>query len=120
MHTQQWIINDRPVGGSAPCANELICGQVVVPRQYAYCCPVCGSVWARRVITPSTPWFFWTMCCEKPECMKRNPNRLNIPGTIAQVWDQEFMLNLPLPVLKYETQTMFRNGDINTFINRTI
>lgn len=37
-----------------------------VIRHTAYCCPLCGEVWARRIYhAPDLQWAFYTRPCEK-------------------------------------------------------
>ena len=100
-YTQTWYLNGE-ILGSAPCSFERTHAQLHSPRQYAFACPVCGEVWARRIITPSTPWFFWTICCEK--CSAKNPNMLSLPGSVWLSYDQTYLDNLPLFILKHEAK----------------
>ena len=99
--TQTWWVQGR-ILGSAPIGLEYTCAQRHKPWSMAYCCPVCGEVWARRIISPSTKWFFWTMCCAK--CKDKNPNRLHTPGSIILPGDREFLDNLPHFMLAYEAR----------------
>jgi len=112
MPTQLWIINNRPVGGPSPISREFMRNQVVLPRQYAYFCPSCGDIWARRVVTPATPWFAWALHCNKPGCREKASKFMNPPGTVSLLWDTEFMLNLPLPVLKHDIETICKDWDL--------
>lgn len=102
--TQTWFIGKECLGTS-PIGMEYFGPTLATPRSYAFCCPVCGDVWARRIITPSTPWFFWTVCCKS--CAASNPNALAIPGSVWLSWDDGYLNNLPLPVLKAEFLNLF-------------
>jgi predicted RNA-binding Zn-ribbon protein involved in translation (DUF1610 family) len=107
-HTQTWMI-DGKLFAPAPIRFEHTHGQLHSPRSYAFACPHCGEVWARRIITPDTRWFFWTAPCRK--CAARNDNSLAIPGSIYVV-DAEFLDNLPLAVLQSECQTLCAQAPI--------
>lgn len=97
--TQTWVINGEDLG-SSPCSLEFTASISHPPRSLAFACPVCGEVWARRIISPATRWFFWSICCSA--CHASNPNALSIPGSIWLSWDREYLLNLPVSVLKAE------------------
>lgn len=99
--TQTWWVEGR-ILGSAPIAKERTCNEIHRPQSYAFCCPCCGEVWARRIISPPTKWFFWTGACRK--CADRNPNRLHTPGSIWQAWSPEYLANLPDFMLRYEAR----------------
>ena len=102
--SQTWFFGKSCLGTS-PVRPEYTCAVRHAPRSYAFGCPVCGEVWARRLISPSTPWFFWSICCKS--CSASNPNSLSIPGSIWLSWDEEYIRNLPLPVLKAEFLNLF-------------
>lgn len=108
-HTQTWFVGKECLG-TFPIGLERFGPTLASPRCYAFCCPVCGEVWARRLITPSTPWFFWTICCSK--CEERNPNSLAFPGSVYLPLDEDYAASLPPPVLRREVVLRLQKGPI--------
>ena len=106
---QTWMIAGR-LYGPFPISPELTHAQVHAPRSYAWACPHCGEVWARRIISPSPRWFFWTVCCEK--CKEKNDNSLTTPGSIWVSENRDYLDNLPVPIIQYECQLQCRTGAI--------
>lgn len=102
-YTQTWFINGRCLG-VFPAEKERTHEQYHAPRSYAWACPHCGEVWARRAITPHTRWFFWTVCCRA--CAPQSDNKFSVPGSIWTSSDHEFLLTLPLPILRHETELL--------------
>ena len=98
-YTQTWFV-DGSILGSAPCNLERTHNQLHSPRQYAFCCPLCGEVWARRIISPSTPWFFWTRPCSR--CGDPRSISWDTPGSVWISFDQTYLDNLPPFMLRYE------------------
>ena len=113
-HTQTWMI-DGKLFPPVPIRFEHTHGQAHSPRSYAFACPHCGEVWARRIISPDTRWFFWAAPCRK--CAARNDNSLAIPGSIFIV-DAEFLDNLPLAVLQSECKTLCAQAPIPAIYQR--
>ena len=107
--TQTWFINGRCLG-TFPVSQERTHNELHRARSYAFACPHCGEVWARRLV-PSSPWFFWTVCCES--CIAVNRNSLTPPGSIYLAWDDSYTANLPLPVLRYEAELLCKHRPVN-------
>lgn len=103
--SQTWFITGKCFG-TFPISLERTHNQLHPPRSYAWACPHCGEVWARRFV-PSSPWFFWTVCCEA--CTPKNTNSLTPPGSIYHSWDESYTQNLPLPILRYEAELLCKN-----------
>lgn len=66
------------------------------PHRLAWCCPVCGEVWARAVPDNETPWIFLRAPCRKHKyynevpggILARNPKKLEHSSMFwAQVID---------------------------------
>lgn len=107
--SQTWFIGKECLGTS-PIGMEYFGPTLATPRSYAFCCPVCGEVWARRIVTPSTPWFFWSICCSS--CENHNPNMLAFPGSVYLPLDDSYLASLPSPVLKREVFIRALKGPI--------
>ena len=98
-HTQTWWIAGK-VLGQWPMPLQQTHGTLHSPVSYAYCCPVCGDVWARRIIQPETKWMFWSLTCPKhPEApVWRRP-----PGSVLSLWMlTDPTMYLPKPLLARE------------------
>lgn len=98
-HTQTWFISGKCLG-QYPIGLAHTHGQLHPPHSYAYCCPVCGDVWARRIINPQTKWMFWAIRCPKhpDDPVWRRP-----PGSILTSWMvYDLSMDLPKPLLARE------------------
>jgi predicted RNA-binding Zn-ribbon protein involved in translation (DUF1610 family) len=96
---QTWFISGRTFGPYL--AHPLyIKGELHPPRSYAYFCPVCGDVWARRIISPDTRWLAWSFRCPKhPDA----PFWHTVPGSIIPSFlFEELWHDLPLPLKQRE------------------
>lgn len=109
-YTQTWFINGQHIA-TAPAGLESTHNSLHAPRSYAYACPHCGEIWARRIILPKTRWFFWNIPCSKCEAPSFEQSLL--PGSIWLFGDQLFLLTLPREVLKYEAELLCKLGPIN-------
>lgn len=105
MTTQTWWVDGR-ILGSAPAGLERTHNQLHPPVSYAWFCPHCGEIWARRIISPSRRWFAWTGCCVKCEAV--NNNSLRMPGSIWLPSDPEYLANLPHFMYRYEAETALK------------
>ena len=108
MTTQTWFIDGKCLG-TFPIGLERTKEVLHAPRSYAFGCPICGEVWARRAILPKTPWFFWSMCCFK--CSASNNNQLQEPGSVMLPFNDGYLESLPIPVLHYETKLRLFPGE---------
>ena len=102
-YTQTWMVEGK-ILGSAPIGLESTCTKIHPARSYAFSCPHCGDVWARRIITPSTRWFFWTVPCRG--CASQNNNGLAVPGSIWLSGEQPYEAHLPTFMLRYEAELL--------------
>lgn len=57
------------------------------PASYAWCCPVCGEIWARAVVR-GRDFQFLTHVCEAHEDPQM-PSLL-VPGSLLMPWDENF------------------------------
>lgn len=95
--TQTWFIDGKCLG-QAPCTAEHIRTELPPPRSLAFFCPVCGDVWARRIIEPATRWNVLTRECKKHIA----PRYCEPEGSVWIDYDRDFLKNLPKEVLLYE------------------
>ena len=88
------------VYGPFPIGLQHTHGVLHPAHSYAYCCPVCGDVWARRIISPETRWMFWAINCPKhPD----HPVHRRPPGSILSLWMvYDLTMNLPKQLLARE------------------
>ena len=95
--TQTWMIDGKLVC-QAPIGLEYIHAQAHPPYSYAYFCPQCGELWARRIISPATRWVTLTH-----ECIRHEAPRYCEPG--GSIWknlDTDFLKHLPKEILRRE------------------
>lgn len=99
-HTQTWWVEGQ-ILASGPISLQDTHGQLHAARSYAYCCPKCGEVWARRIVSPETHWMFWAV-----GCAKHPDNRLygTPPGGIVLSFDEHLLRTLPLAMLRREAE----------------
>ena len=98
-YTQTWFLQGK-VLGQWPIGLQHTHESLHAPQSYAYCCPVCGDVWARRIISPETRWMFWAVNCPKhpDHSVWRRP-----PGSLLTLWmAYDISMQLPLPLLQRE------------------
>lgn len=91
-YTQTWFVQGK-VLGQWPIGLQRTCSTIHAPQSLAYYCPVCGDVWARRIIAPETNWMFWSVHCPRhPDApVWRRP-----PGTlILSFFLQDETFNFP-------------------------
>ncbi len=96
--SQTWIIQGKMLTPT-PCTWEHMRTDLAPPRSLAFFCPHCGEVWARRIISPETRWNVLTHECPKHPA----PRYCEPAGSIWINANEDFVKNLPLEVLKYET-----------------
>lgn len=93
---QTWFIQGRTFG-PFPVSPSFIKAELTPPRSYAYYCPICGDVWARRIISPAARWLFWSFHCPK------HPDQSfwhTVPGSIIP----SFLFEELWPDLPYSLQ----------------
>lgn len=96
--TQTWFI-DKQMYPPVECLRERIHNEHPPPLSLAFFCPQCGDIWARRVITPATPWNVLTRECRKHKA----PRYCEPEGSVWIAYNTEYVKNLPKSVLRYET-----------------
>ena len=91
-YTQTWFVQGK-VLGQWPIGLQATHAVLHAPISYAYCCPVCGDVWARRIVAPQTKWMFWAIHCPKhpdPPIWRRPP------GSLLSEWMlNDFSMDFP-------------------------
>ena len=97
MYEQLWEIEGE-VYPITPLLPAIVHNEVQPPYQYAYLCPRCGNVWARRGVFPETQWMALHRTCRR--CP--STDRFTRPGTIIQIWDRQFIAQLPRALLERE------------------
>lgn len=95
--TQTWMIDGKLVC-QAPISVEFSHAQPHAPYSYAYFCPQCGELWARRIISPATRWNVLTHECPKHEA----PRYCEPAGSIWKQLDPDFLNHLPKEILRRE------------------
>lgn len=96
--TQTWFLDGKCIG-QAPCKAEHVRNEMHPPLSLAFFCPVCGDVWARRMIEPATRWNVLTRECKKHP----SPRYCEPQGSVWIEYDKDFLDNLPKNILQYET-----------------
>ena len=96
VYEQFWEI-EKEFFPPSPLLPFIVHGEVQPPYQYAYLCPHCGRVWARRGVTPATKW----MALHR-SCASCPGERFTQPGSIVQLWDRFFISQLPRAILERE------------------
>lgn len=90
-HEILFFIEDR-FAGSGTRGDALIHGKPCVPTSLAYCCRICGTVWARIICTtPASQWQFIPRRCPK-----------HGPPLLGAFDDDEFMQAFPIQLLARE------------------
>ena len=95
---QLWIINDDHLG-PYPIGLERSHAELHRPMNVAFFCPLCGDIWARRVVEGGDPqWVLWNRLC------KRHPSSISrgCSGSVWQNYDTEYLTNMPLDLLRRE------------------
>ena len=96
---QTWMIGSRVVC-QAPCGVEDLGVQgIQPPESKVFFCPLCGDIYARRIITPNTHWHLTTH-----PCAKHTVSNVREPGGSiwVQYWEPDYLKHLPKEILHYE------------------
>lgn len=96
-YTQTWFLAGKLIA-HAPCKPEHMRSELHPPYAFAFFCPVCGDVWARRAIMPETRWNVLTHECPKHP----SPRYCEPEGSVWLNYNADFLGNLPKEVLQYE------------------
>jgi len=99
MYTQTIVIGGDTYG---PISRGLrrVREEMQRPPSYAWCCPVCGEIWARSIIFTESgeqvPFQFLTAACE--EHLDTLLPSLIVPGSLLLPMEMEFNKSLPFPL----------------------
>lgn len=98
LYRQDFFLGGKFLGTTGR-DKQLSCGERIPPVSYAFCCPVCGDVWARSVCSDptgeTTNFQFVTRGCQKHF-------KLFEGGSMQAVWDYDYQKALPEAVVQEE------------------
>lgn len=85
--------------GTSERQMTFVHAQSQVPSSYAFCCTVCGEVWARcGVEHPQAQWMFLNRGCPV------HARQLEVPGSVWVSWDSDYNNSLPAELLRRELE----------------
>jgi hypothetical protein len=107
-YSQIWMIG-KQMFPEEPCAWEYQRERLCSPRSLAFFCPICGEVWARRIILPENRWFLYTIPCEK-HAVEHWTHALVPPGSVIPTWEEELLRTAPLEIMRREAWLCLEHG----------
>ena len=102
--TQNFIIDGKYLG-VGPRKPKRVHETAIIPWSMVFFCAKCGQVYAMCPVTDSLGNVSEFQAFQGL-CLRHPPTKMysQIPGSIWQSWDKEFLEALPMPVLQYELE----------------